>query len=292
MTRIRVAVTRIRFRQAHRDGCRCAPPPPPRSARAFRAGCRVRTRAHAGPEAAPQHPPQPSARGAWTAERRAVLRRRTVPAAAARRKGAAAAAARSGGPEGGGAWGLRSPGGPALQAAGSAATTRPATGPAAGGGSGGGRAARGCGGGSPRCTLSPRRNTDPAAGRRRPRGARRSSGCPPRLMRGWRRRWAGVRPAAPRPPGGAGMFGITSNTLVQSSQSLSGPAGGASDGCGLGPPVYDYRGRGTEPGTPSHRYGRIHPYVRYAPPPVPIGSGETGGPESARDGTAMDASPA
>ena len=28
--------------------------------------------------------------------------------------------------------------------------------------------------------------------------------------------------------------------------------------CGPGPPVYDYRGRGT----PSHRSGRIHPYVR------------------------------
>ena len=28
--------------------------------------------------------------------------------------------------------------------------------------------------------------------------------------------------------------------------------------CGPGPPVYDYRGRGT----PSHRLGRIHPYVR------------------------------
>ena len=65
------------------------------------------------------------------------------------------------------------------------------------------------------------------------------------------------------------MFGITSNTLVRSSQSSSGPAGGASDGYGLGPdeelrartvgpPVYDYRGRGT----PSHRLGRIHTYVR------------------------------
>ena len=30
------------------------------------------------------------------------------------------------------------------------------------------------------------------------------------------------------------LFGITSNTLVRSSQSSSGPAGGASDGCGLG----------------------------------------------------------
>ena len=47
--------------------------------------------------------------------------------------------------------------------------------------------------------------------------------------------------------------------------SSSGPAGGASDGywlgrgdCRPGPPVYDYRGRGT----PSHRLGRIHLYVR------------------------------
>ena len=31
-----------------------------------------------------------------------------------------------------------------------------------------------------------------------------------------------------------GLFGITSNTLVRSSQSPSGPAGGASDGYGLG----------------------------------------------------------
>ena len=60
------------------------------------------------------------------------------------------------------------------------------------------------------------------------------------------------------------LFGITSNALVRSSQSSSGPAGGASDGYGLGrgaagpAPVYDYRGRGT----PSHRLGRIHPYVR------------------------------
>ena len=45
---------------------------------------------------------------------------------------------------------------------------------------------------------------------------------------------------------------------VRSSQSSSGPAGGASDGCGPGPPVFDYRGRGT----PSHCLGRIHPYVR------------------------------
>ena len=32
----------------------------------------------------------------------------------------------------------------------------------------------------------------------------------------------------------ASLFGITSNTLVRSSQSSSGPAGGASDGYGLG----------------------------------------------------------
>ena len=63
----------------------------------------------------------------------------------------------------------------------------------------------------------------------------------------------------------AGMFGITFNTLVRSSQSSSGPAGGASDAatvvragtrsCGPGPPVYDYRdcGRGTQ----SHRSGLV-----------------------------------
>ena len=57
---------------------------------------------------------------------------------------------------------------------------------------------------------------------------------------------------------------------VRSSQSSSGPAGGASDGyglgrvagsttsCGPGPPVYDFCGRGP----PSHRLGWIHPYVR------------------------------
>ena len=61
------------------------------------------------------------------------------------------------------------------------------------------------------------------------------------------------------------MFGISSDSLALSSHSSSGPAGGASDGCGLGrgaagigPPVHDYRGRGA----PSHRLGRIHPYVR------------------------------
>ena len=60
-------------------------------------------------------------------------------------------------------------------------------------------------------------------------------------------------------PGRTALFCISSNTLASclSSQSSSGPAGGASDGCGLGrgaaPPVYDYRGWGA----PSHRLGRI-----------------------------------
>ena len=46
------------------------------------------------------------------------------------------------------------------------------------------------------------------------------------------------------------MFGITTNALALSSRSSSGPAGGASDGyglgpsrsCGPGPLVRDYRG--------------------------------------------------
>ena len=77
-------------------------------------------------------------------------------------------------------------------------------------------------------------------------------------------------PPASRRPGvdpGIRLFGLTSHTLlVRSSQSSSGPGGrrrfrrlrAGTRSCGPGPPVYDYRGRGT----PSHRLGRIHPYVR------------------------------
>ena len=48
---------------------------------------------------------------------------------------------------------------------------------------------------------------------------------------------------------------------------------------GPGPEVYDYRGQGT----PSHRLGRIHPYVRSC---SATGTDRelTGGPESVRDG--------
>ena len=63
------------------------------------------------------------------------------------------------------------------------------------------------------------------------------------------------------------QVGITSDTRVRSGRSSSGPAGGASESdasagagtsCGPGPPVDECRGRGA----PSHRLGRIHPYVR------------------------------
>ena len=83
-----------------------------------------------------------------------------------------------------------------------------------------------------------------------------------------------------------GIFGIASSALARLEFIRSGRrrfrrlrAGTRS--CGPGPPVYDSRGRGT----PSHRLGRIHPYVRScaATGPVPIGSGVTGGPESVRD---------
>ena len=50
---------------------------------------------------------------------------------------------------------------------------------------------------------------------------------------------------------------------------------------GPGPPLYDYRARRT----PSHRVG--DGFIRmsdHAPPPVPIGNGVAGGPESLRDG--------
>ena len=57
------------------------------------------------------------------------------------------------------------------------------------------------------------------------------------LARPWRQAGAVERRGQPgERPGLSGrpLFGITSNTLVRSSQSSSGPAGGASDGYGLG----------------------------------------------------------
>ena len=51
--------------------------------------------------------------------------------------------------------------------------------------------------------------------------------------------------------------------------------------CGRpGPPVYDYRGQGA----PSHRVGRIHPYVRSCSATGTDGNRMTGEPESVRDG--------
>ena len=88
------------------------------------------------------------------------------------------------------------------------------------------------------------------------------------------------------------VFGIISNTLVRASQSPSGPAGGASDGYGLGRGAAgsDRLCTTTAAGALRVRLGRIHPYVRSCSarvsppnskaqvlPPVPIGNGVTGG---------------
>ena len=84
-------------------------------------------------------------------------------------------------------------------------------------------------------------------------------------------------------------LGITSNTLVRSSQSSCGPGGGdpMATGCDEElparscpePPVYNYSSRGA----PSDRSQSQDGSVRmsdHAQPPVPIGDGVTGGPES------------
>ena len=84
-----------------------------------------------------------------------------------------------------------------------------------------------------------------------------------------------------------GMFGITSNTLVRSISEFI-RAGrrrfrAGTRSCGPGPPAYDYRGRCT----PSHRLGRIHPYVRSCSATGTSSehwNSVTGGPETVPDG--------
>ena len=82
-------------------------------------------------------------------------------------------------------------------------------------------------------------------------------------------------------------FGITCNARVRSSQSSLGPAGGTSHGYGLGrgPAGPDRRCTTTAAGALRVivQDGFIH-MSGHAPPPVPIGNGVTGGPESVRDG--------
>ena len=92
------------------------------------------------------------------------------------------------------------------------------------------------------------------------------------------------------------LFGITSNTLVRSSQSSSGPAGGASDGyywLGRGAAGPDRRcavrlpRQGVRQGHSESSFRTdpsVCPITDDAPPPVPIGNGVTGGPESVRNG--------
>ena len=83
------------------------------------------------------------------------------------------------------------------------------------------------------------------------------------------------------------MFGIASDTLVRvhpvRPAALPTATGWVEKlrarTAGLRVGQYDFRGRGT----PSHRLGRIN-RMGHAPPPVPIGNGVTGGPESVRDG--------
>ena len=58
----------------------------------------------------------------------------------------------------------------------------------------------------------------------------------------------------------SGQFGITSNTLefFRACRRRIRRLRAGTRSCGPGLPVYDYRGRGV----PSHRLGRIHPYIR------------------------------
>ena len=86
------------------------------------------------------------------------------------------------------------------------------------------------------------------------------------------------------------LFGITSNTLVRSGQSASGPAGAHPTAVGwdeellagtasvrLPPPGRSESSFRTDPGLSSHM-------TCHAQPPVLIGIGVTGGPESVLDG--------
>ena len=90
------------------------------------------------------------------------------------------------------------------------------------------------------------------------------------------------RPARDRP------FAIACSTPALSSQSSSGPAGGASDGYGLG---LGAAGPGCPCATTAagelrvrHRLGRSIRMSDHAPPQAPMGNGVTGGPETVRDG--------
>ena len=99
----------------------------------------------------------------------------------------------------------------------------------------------------------------------------------------------GRRAEPPRAPAAAGhpVLGTTSNTLVRSTQRSSGPAGGDSDGCGLGRGAAGPDRRCTTAAAGALRVIVQDGSIRmsgHAPPPVPIGNGVTGGPESVRHG--------
>ena len=155
----------------------------------------------------------------------------------------------------------RAPPGPGLARAGPSAR-RPRivglTGASRAAGRGAGRRRAGRARGRPRSLASKDRSEEGMALRAKLVGRNRGRG--PRALL---RRMPALHPAGPPPPPRRAppVIGITPDALARSSQSSSGPAGGASDGYGLGrgaagppgPQVCDYRGRGT----PSHRLGRI-----------------------------------
>ena len=84
-----------------------------------------------------------------------------------------------------------------------------------------------------------------------------------------------------------GLSGISPSTLALCGQSSYGPAGGASDGYGLGRGAAGPDRRCTTAAAGALRVivqdGSIH-MSGHAPPPVPIGNGVTGGPESVQYG--------
>ena len=89
------------------------------------------------------------------------------------------------------------------------------------------------------------------------------------------------------------VFKITSNTLVRSSQSSSGPAGRASDGYGLGGGAAALRARTAGVRIPRQGHSELSFTSRtdsgsirmsdHTPPPIGNGVTVTGGPESVRD---------